>query len=210
MATLRIVSDFLTQIAPAITFGTVLVALWQIRIAKNALVTSSKREAVTLAADKCKEAAETLIPLHTELVTKKLIFLWELKEDKTCGLRLSNLNEAMTWIENTRPNIEAFASLVNFSNKIESFAMYFANGAADEQIAYPAMGKTFCDWINNIAPVIVWMRKANNCTSYYSSSLSLYKTWSQRMTKEKNCAEILRLKADNKKLSDESRKPIGT
>ncbi len=210
MSTLRLFSDLMIQIAPAITFLTVFIALWQIRIAKNALVTSSKREAVTLAADKCKEAAEELIPLHTQLTTKQIICFWELTDNKSCDINLVKHIEAMNWFEAMRKNIDSFSSLVNFANKIESFAMYFANGAADEQIAYPAMGETFCNWVKCIAPVIVGMKKLNNCTSYYSNTISLYKIWSPRRANDKICEEITKSNAKKQELTDNSIKPLGT
>lgn len=209
MTDMYVYSDLMLKIAPAVTFLTVLVALWQISVAKKALVTSSKREAVTLAADKCNEAADKLIPLHTQLCNRS-IFLWELSADpKVCAINIANHEEAMKWLETLRQDKEMFAGLINFSNKVESFAMYFANGAADERIAYPAMGETFCHWVTGIAPVIVWMRKNNNCNSYYTNTINLYKIWSQRRAKDKLCEEISQLTAKKQEIKDSSIKVIG-
>lgn len=209
MNTLSIFSEVIVQISPAITVVAVLIALWQIILAKNALVISSKREAVVLAADKCKEAAEILIPINTELHKKKFLSgRWTLKDTKFCRSSLI-APQGMEWFEQLlKANPQSgFSEVLDFANKVESFSMYFANGAADERVAYPAFGVTFCQFVEHIAPLIVWHREK---FPYYSNTIRLYELWGCRTAKKSICKEISDLEAKRRDLTDEEIRPIGT
>ncbi len=64
--------------------------------------------------------------------------------------------------------------------------MYFAKGAADEQIAYPAVGSVFCLWVTYLAPCLISLRKHDpNITSGpYQNIVALFSAWSSRIKKE--------------------------
>jgi len=65
--------------------------------------------------------------------------------------------------------------------------MYFAKGAADEEIAYPAVGAVFCDNVLVFAPLLISLKKHENpnmASGPFQNLIHLFGLWSTRAKRD--------------------------
>ncbi len=210
---LALFSDILIRISPAMVFVTSLIALWQIIIVKNSIITQSKREAVSLAADKCEQFARVLLPKHTQHISQGFIPVpSKLKNNKFSVDSLEDSKGGEAWIEDLRVKGNLLKA-IDFLNEIEALSMYFANGAADEKVACTVIGTVFCQWVEEYAPLIIKLREnsLNNINSVpYQNTINLYDIWVDRLSKSKLQKEIDVLTIRKQEIKDKGIKAIGT
>ena len=76
--------------------------------------------------------------------------------------------------------------------------MYFTNGAADEEIAYPVIGSLFCIMVQQFAPLLIELREhmvETTTSGPYQNTVNLYRVWSIRQTRKKLQEEVDELSA---------------
>lgn len=76
---------------------------------------------------------------------------------------------------------------VNVLNQLEGFAIFFANGAADEEVAFPVAAIPFCDYVEMFAPCLIAMRSntlAGFTSGKYANTVRLYEIWADRIRVE--------------------------
>jgi len=215
MATLTLILDALVKISPIIIAIASIIALFQIGIAKNDIKIRSKREAVTLAADKCAKLARELLPmLMNNFVNPRNKFTlknWELKDYNFTISSLKDPGKAEKWVDEIRAKGNYVKSL-DFLNEIEALAMYFANGAADEKVAYPVIGSVFCQWVINFSPLLIKLREdtlKETTSGPYQNTVDLFGIWVVRLNKNKLQEEVDTLHARMSAADQVDIRPIG-
>ncbi len=183
----------------------------QIIIAKKALVISSKRDAANLAAQQLRDYGERIIPTMTKY---DLALLKEKILPSKMGIGEFNrvdLIEKLGQMAYTakRKELQKFLVLeLNALNALEGFSTYFTKGVADEQIAYSAIGRTFCASVEGYYFVISDCRPKND--SSCQNIIELYKIWSVRLQKDLLTNEQEVLLKQLSIIKDKSVDPIGT
>ena len=158
-------------------------ALKQIVVAKDALVVAkddikirSRREAIALAAKQCEDFAATIQKIdNLELeFTKNHVKIrnsWELANKNFDDTTLKDQKAARVWIQEVESK-----KLGNTANIIlthlEAFAIYFAVGAADEEVAFPVAGPVFCSYVENLTPWLILLRSQTD-KSYTSGKYEI-------------------------------------
>ncbi|MDD3905236.1 MAG: hypothetical protein PHS46_01750 [Candidatus Omnitrophica bacterium] len=216
MDELKIFSDVLINISPAIISIASLLALWQIIIAKDNIIVRSKREAVSLAADKCEKVARELLPMYTQafLDPKKGCNLdcWELNNNKFSKDSLKDNAGGKKWVSDIRAKGDVL-KVLDFLNEIESLSMYFSSGAADEKVACSVIGTVFCQWVEEFAPLLIELREGSvdDITSGpYQNTVRLYDIWSCRLSRGKLKEERDKLTVRLRAIEEKEIRPIGT
>ena len=108
------------------------------------------------------------------------------------------------WLEHVLKNNPDIQVL----NSLEAFATYFTSKMADEEIAFSAVGLTYCNTIEKLFPFI-----ATNISSdhqYYSNIKDLYQIWSKRIKKEKLQNQVKERLTAIDGIEKEKINPIGT
>lgn len=67
------------------------------------------------------------------------------------------------------------------ANHLESVAIYFVKGAADEEAAFPSIGSVFCYLVEIVAPIFYISRIKNNSSGSFKYVVKLYGIWSDRI-----------------------------
>ena len=208
--------EWLNKWSQAILAVTSIVALWQIVLAKRSVVVKSKREAFSMAADRCEKFAQDLIPRSMKCLydrkTGRAIKRWELKDKEFGAGSLRDVEGGKLWVTDLKVKGEEFVNVLDFMNSMESLAMYFANGCAEEKIACPVIGAVFCQWVEQVAPLIVEIRGETMqiISGPYQNTVNLYKIWSGRLSKSKLLAEADQLMLRAQAIKDISIRTIGT
>lgn len=196
-----------------LTFVVAAIALFHLRIASRALAAAQEqlsaardavevarqdvrvrcqREAASLAAERCERFANETLPRAQRLLNEVQGFGVDLKQWESLPPRLDDPTflrraEVAAWLTSVEANMCAVPPMTEVLNTLESFAIYFTSGAADEQIAYPAVGAIYCKWIEQFAPHLVAVRskQVKGFTSGpYKHAVELYETWSCRSRRE--------------------------
>jgi hypothetical protein len=161
-----------------------------IDVAKEDIELRSKREAVTLAAERSEVFANEIIPkVHEHLQqmanAQVPIKKWELVDGKFEKSSIIDWSEAEGWFGRVKAANQT-TPCIRMLNLLESFAMYFAEGAADEHVAFPAVGPVFCEYVNRLAPCLIFLRlhEPNIPSGPYQNIIALFGAWSSRMKKE--------------------------
>jgi hypothetical protein len=185
----------------------------QLFLTKRTLVISSKRDAANLSAQQLKDYSERIIPTMTK-------YDFSLRKDKlqTVNIEISDFDvnyliEKLGEEKVREIRLERMKYLVNqlnALNALESFSTYFTKGIADEQIAYSAIGRSFCFTIEHYFFEISCCRNSKVNDKSFQNTIDLYNMWKSRLKKEiltKEQEEILK-RLNN--INDEVINPIGT
>lgn len=166
-----------------------------VEVAKKDIETRTKRESVILASEKIEEFAKNVFPKMNEC--KRLIEgagielrAWNLIDFKfdESSLQADEKEGAKIWLEKLRASVDGYNGAVRLLNSLEAFSIYFANGAADEQIAYPPLSTAFCKYVRWLTPLLIALRaitdKDDLRKGRYRNTIVIYQKWMARIKKE--------------------------
>jgi hypothetical protein len=156
-----------------------LFALKQLRIAKSDIKLRAQREAASLAAQQSEKFTESLMPLVNEL--KQHWLSKGLLEPKTGGIRpaqRATFIELSLSPEDERRYVERFLVApeicTTLLNGLESFAIYFVKGVADEEVAFYSQGLEFCHLVEELEGVLIKARKGGHGIKPFQAIIDLY------------------------------------
>lgn len=188
------------------------VAIFQLKLTKKAIIISSKRQSAELATkqleyyeSKIISALDNLSKIEREDKLDKI----ELKIGNFKQIEIINqLGKEKTsqLIKEREKHILLYTRILN---SFEAFSTYFTKGIANEEIAFSAVGKTFCYSIEYYYFYIsVFIDESNDIS--YQNTIELYKLWSQRIKKEKLHKEKQSILSKLNQIPDTKIDPIGT
>ena len=191
---------------------TLVIGIIQISLTKKSLKTNSNRAAANLAANQIEIYCNKIIRLQNNIFFKET-------EKKVPNIKLEvgefnksylikKLGEA-TYENNIKERFPVTLYVLDVLNAMESFAIYFTKGVADEEIAYSSIGRTYCNTVEDLYFDIASYLSDDNDKSF-SNLIELYKLWKVRLKSEKLSAEKEQLLQELDKLKIEKIKPIGT
>jgi hypothetical protein len=168
------------------------VGLEQVAISKEVARINAKRESVRYADEQCRYFAEKVVPAQTkmgvEYTQARLTFLNILPPDNQGPRQFLVQNGEVVlprgydvtlldreWLKIAEP-------MITYLNAIESFAIPFAEGVANEDIGYRETARPFCQGMQSVLPAIFQLRRTQQ--GRYESAIKLYTTWSSRLAAE--------------------------
>lgn len=187
-----------------------LAGIIQLKLTKKAIIISSKREAAKFAANQIDVYLSHIMPLINQIFDSE-------KKEKINGIKLKTRefnNKAVIEELGIEKVAEVFAlrmknPKLKLLNSIEAFSTYFTKGIADEEIAFSAVGLTFCNTIESLHFDIAICRKKEEEYSF-QNLVSLYEIWSSRLKKEKLSREKDEILNQINKINNDKVNPIGT
>jgi hypothetical protein len=178
----------------------------QVEETKKSRVISSRREAFKIAAEKCEYYYSHIIPLqnilYKEIDNKKITFFENsevvIEGDKILTKSKYANDEELELIWEL-PTLEVF-------NAMESFAIFFTSGIADEKVAFLTVGNTYCFSVIRYLPHLMMLSDKGS----YKNILALFITWHNRIEKQKLEQEKEKIENKLSKTTEKTVKPIGT
>lgn len=153
--------------------------LKQIKVAKQNSRTNNKREAFKSAAEQCGVFADKIVPLAKGLKDEKLSFFENFDVSFTDkGFKIKPKGEIS---EEDIESINKSTYLIDLTNSLEGFAVYFISGVAAEKVGYITTGKSYCEIVKMLMPVIGLEFKKG----HYKNLMLLFFEWNNRIDKEK-------------------------
>jgi hypothetical protein len=205
------IAENLSLISNPILAMFAVVGVVQIFQAKKALVINSKRDAANLATQQIKDYNERIIPVLTK-------YDFALIEDKVSAIKIEvgEFSEAYLIeklgnklvLDKYKESIKYVVLLCDALNALEAFSTYFTKGVADEQIAYSAVGRTFCYSVENYFFEISSCRNENDPT--YQNIIELYHIWKPRLDKDRLIREQETILKKMSNINSTIVNPIGT
>lgn len=219
-STLRAYLSYGSEIATIVMAFAAVLALRQLRLAKNAIQVAktdislrTKREAVLIAAQQCERFSTYLMKKSDALdaLTNKGVPTdpWKLQNNDFDRTSIDDHAAMAKWLA-----LEGKSGVdtMGFLNGLEAFAIYFAKGAADEQVAYSAVGPLFCDWVESLAPLIIDLRAGQHPSTTsgpFQNTVALYQTWAARAKKNALESSAAKLHAEAAAIRETRLRPIG-
>ena len=179
----------------------------QLVFAKEALKTTSRREAFSLTAECCDHYLSTVIPLLNKLdkkIESKGITFY-----KDATVTISGDEIRITGVsanQDADARIEIASHSANALNALEGFAVYFVSGVADESVAYETVGRTFVNSTKKLAPDFLQY----STDGYFRNLTRLFILWSKREEKQRIEFEKLILEKKSETISTKKISAIGT
>jgi hypothetical protein len=210
-------------IAGIIIAGSVVGVFRQVKLAKEALEATreeselrSHRDAILIAAQQCERYAATVIPT-SDSVTQRCneadleVVEWELEDDNFEWKSFRETERAERWFS----ELEQISQnkIMTLFNEMEAFAIYFAKGAADEQVAFSAIGPVYCADVRRYAPALIDCRTraaSGHPVGPFENLISLYQIWSARTRKLALHAQAQKVAAEVAKVRVPEMPPLGT
>jgi hypothetical protein len=194
------IAFFVSGIAVAVA------ALWglkQLRIMKIDMRIRNERAAK----EKAIEFVERFMTVHVPLDDK---FTEECITAKLQGYRgtVGGFTRVGLPSVATRARLDLYHSWMPALNSLEPIAAAFVNGVADERMAFPIIGRSFCFGVANDYDIISFCRNDEACR-HWESIVSLYKLWSPRISKAELEANRALLDARIAGTNTETILPIG-
>lgn len=191
--------EFLYFVAGVTICGAAIYAAKQVKIASEQLKTtkeiadrSARREAVKLASDHCRYYAGQVLPAFDALVKKYrehgCTFLDPVpfpagQQPPPPQFIIQNGDFGPVTYDLNRITAEQWNTvqieIVYCANKLESFAIPFAAGAADDAIGFQETAPAFIALLNNLIPAIYYLRRTQGAR--YASILKLFNVWNNRV-----------------------------
>lgn len=182
-------------------------ALEQIKVTRDIAKINSKRESFQITAQECRHYSQNIIPLldtldkkieelDVQIITKSKVIITDRKIEIKPFFDYDHYDES---IEQLTPY------LVKASNAISDFATFFISGIADESLAYRSLGRTYCNTIKQLAPLLIPL-----CQNNDDDVMTLFFIWNNRNEKQAALAEKKKIEKKLKDSSDVYIKPIGT
>ena len=185
---LRSFLEILYFIAGIGLFVVAIIALQQIRLAKTDIKTRVAREAAKESAVQIAHWVDRILPSIRELNShKKKINLERLK----CSMdrfEVEELKDSKCWSHHDKAvdllseDSEFLDLTANTVNMVESSAMYFCSGIANEELAFSALSETFCDFVEETFYLYCGMRRKDELNRW-DHTVDLYRKWSKRRIK---------------------------
>jgi hypothetical protein len=193
-------------------------AVKSLELAKHDLKIRNQREAITLAAQQSQRYAEEILPFAASVADKLTsnsirFYPWPLANLDFDKRSLIPGEDMTVWLKQIVENGEMRAAALNLLNHYEGFSLYFVTGAADESVVYPAIGKSFCNNIAALAPLLVALREgqiSGIASGGFEHLVRLYGIWTNRDKKKALERAHNAIGLELKEARDDSIPPIGT
>ena len=185
----------------------VFLGLRQLKISKDSMRLSSKREAFRLAAEQCTHFMAHIIPLMNEydiiiedkgcdLITKSQVEVFN--RGFSVKYELSNID-----IDKLRPVLSKALEVVNC---LESFALFFTTRIAAEEVAYTSVSETYCNEVKRLLPVIAMGAQSKK---HFQNLLELYFLWKNRADSEQLVLDKDKIEKHIRELGGKTITPLG-
>lgn len=174
---------------------------------------SSKRQAAELATKQINVYCKQIIPLQDKFTDKKSeqnierIVPKNLKKFTIQELE-SNINQEI--INNKRKEFaNNIDDILGILNSLESFAIYFTKGVADEEIAFSSIGRTFCFSVETFSFDLCILRKDDEISGF-ENVIKLYEMWNAKLKSDKISRELTKQQIELDKLKINKVHILGT
>ena len=206
MANLELLFDGISAFCSVVLAGCACWALKQIYVSKEQIkmqreefLIKSKREALTIASDQIRYFSNEVIPLMDKvdkiIENEDINFLKQNKVVFEKGELSFDMPEPKKEdIEKLKKNLK---ELLELTNKMDDFSIYFTSNLADIDFAFSVMGDLFCSEMEKLLPFCFLFDDQRN-----APSIQLYIKWKQRieidnlkqqqMTIEKRLADYMK------------------
>lgn len=187
-----------------------LVALYQIKIAKDTLKTQSKRDALSLTASQCSHYSSNIIELQNKLYNKRVSSKCSFFDSTNWIVDTEGDDVIIQQVCKELPSEDEIdlvsIELLDVINAMESFSIYFTSKVADESVAYRSVGNTFISTTEIYMP---WIISFYRFDGRFSSIVYLYVLWKNRKKQEILKSTMEHLKSELSKNIVKTEKPIG-
>ncbi|HEX9952432.1 MAG TPA: hypothetical protein VGB53_11730 [Rubricoccaceae bacterium] len=203
----------LTKDAVKASQGSLKTAADALAVAKSDIEIRSRREAVTLAATLCGTFADKLPHLNKSIsnITNAGVQIrrWDLNNYNFDSSSILDKTKEADWVSSIPHDGEDMHDVMNW---LESYAIYFDKGAADEQVAYKATGAIFTDFVSKLAPFVIHMRAGTGTyiSGPFQSTVNIFRLWTEREEAEALESDIAAKNQKLTRLNPAPRMPLGT
>ncbi|HXL22493.1 MAG TPA: hypothetical protein VOA78_08510 [Candidatus Dormibacteraeota bacterium] len=185
----------------------------QLRLTKEIAELAKKRESVKFAAAQCSYFAATVVPQLAQLNSlchASKVTCFDLpRREPNIPLTISEIDRPhpsfdLKQVQAPWDHIGYAAS--NCLNSLESFAIPFAAGVADDAVGFQETSALFCDSIHRYLPMIWHIRLTQDAR--YPSALTLYCNWENRRQAERAAPLVKRVQALAESIDKNKIEPI--
>jgi hypothetical protein len=185
----------------------------QLRLTKEIAELAKKRESVRFAATQCHYFASTVVLRLGELNglchSLKVTCFDSPRREPNIPLAISEIERPhpafdLKKVESVWEQIGYVAA--NCLNSLESFAIPFAAGVADDAVGFQETSALFCDSIHRFLPMIWHIRLTQDAR--YPGALTLYCNWENRRQAEKTAPLVKRVQALTESIDKNKIEPI--
>jgi hypothetical protein len=181
--------------------------LKQITIAKKNARITAKREAFRLAAERCTHFMDHIIPKMNKYDEIARNIQWDWMDDAKVEIlndrfKLTCKIKSFDW-DKIRPRVSAGLEVANC---LEGFAIFFTTGIASEIIAFSSAGKTYCDEVRDLLPLIA-LGAGNQ--KHYKNLLALFFLWHNRIQSENLRLDKARIEEQIQEIGEKEIIPVG-
>ena len=167
------------------SFGLLIVAiigLKQFVLTRRIAKANSRRDALKVSAEQCKNYADNILPLVRILLSKthKL----KMKEAFSVSVKNSTIQvkrESPLTDSDYKAFQEVYSDFANAFNAIESFSQYLTSGLADERNAYLCLGDLHLSVVKPFLPILVMEAQEGNM---WCNTLRIYVIWYNRKQRD--------------------------
>ncbi|MBO1390511.1 hypothetical protein BVJ66_18875 [Vibrio cholerae] len=207
----QFINDFLVYVEIAYYLGGLVIAVCavyatkQISLMKQSITTQSKRESLSLASEKCTAYLNESVPLvndlYKQLSSNQIEFFngWQVSVERGKLSVVNGSSRSYTELKNIRFH--------PYLNSVESVAVFFNSGVADDHVGYNALSYTLLDTLSEFMPVIYNFNKRGG---YYSNIIELYIRWQTKANHEKLLKDSNELQAKLRVQSPNLKESVGT
>lgn len=188
-----------------------IVAILQLLMTKKAMITNARREAANIAAQQIDVYNNSIIPLYNELFlleTKKKVSAPPIKPGPFRHKYLTQNMGEKKCLQIMEKRLPLTLPILQVLNAVEAFSTYFIKEVADEEIAFSAVGQTYCSSIESMFFDIASGRDVDDQS--FQNMIELYRLWNNRLEKQSLLKEKSKITQKLENVQENKVNPIGT
>ena len=207
LATAKDILEILYFISGPVVAVAALIGLRQLSIAKRTASASAKRDAFKLSSQQISFYLNEMIPRQNELSDFADSEGLDLLEKSEVSVDSENITISVEEVDDPVDQMKKLGPYVlPVMNGMESFAAPMVSGVAAESVAFAAVGRTYCDSVRRLAPILVPL--AND--GYFRNVLALFYFWNPRLERENLMFQKAEIDSKLSKITRRHIPPIGS
>jgi hypothetical protein len=206
-------------------FRQIKIAKEQLKIGKDQLMETQKqlfinstRDSIKLAAEQINYYLTTLVPIANEELKKRQNLDFpsiDFKPTRFINQEVLDSARVTEILPYLKKMIDTEYVPTGTMNSLETFATFFVQKVADENVAFQSVGKSYCETVKRLSIELSTVRHDDD--GYYRNTIVLYRLWNKRLEehdlkKQKDLMEkqLMEMENEIKIRQDQGIKPIGT
>ncbi len=182
-----------------------IIGLKQLKISRENAKITATRESLKLANSQIHYYLTEIIKLQDLLFAEIDRLGIKLFDKAEVHIKDNSIKVNLKSAYKEREKIKDITCLLDVFNAMESFSSFFTSGVADETTAFSSIGKTYCNTIKTLMPILIILAPGG-----FTNIFKLFLLWNNRIEEQKLQDKKRNIENELSRIDNKIIYPLGT